>query len=63
MSKTLENLYAYLLTRKGELLTEIDCLSVEGVTTDNVIELLEILENDDKISLDHTYIHYDITVN
>lgn len=63
MSKTLENLYAYLLTRKGEPLTEIDCLVVEGVTTDNVIGLLELLENDDKISLDHTYVHYDITVN
>ncbi len=63
MTEILKNLYSYLLTHKNEPLTEIDCIgAVEGVTSDNVISLLKILEDDSKISLNHTYIHYDITV-
>lgn len=63
MTEILKNLYSYLLTHKNEPLTKIDCIgAVEGVTSDNVISLLKILEDDSKISLNHTYIHYDITV-
>lgn len=62
MSETLKSLYVYLLQHKGESLTEIDCLSVDGVTTENVIQLLEQLENDGKISLECEYIHYSIAV-
>jgi len=58
MTEILKNLYSYLLTHKNEPLTEIDCIgAVEGVTSDNVISLLKILEDDSKISLNHTYIH------
>lgn len=62
MTKTLENLYNYLVIHKDNSLTEIDCLNVEGVTTDNIVQLLESLQDDGKISLTHDYIHYDITV-
>lgn len=60
--ETLKNLYTYLLQHQSESLTEIDCLCVNGVTTGNVIQLLKQLEDDRKISLEHNYIHYGITV-
>lgn len=62
MTETLKNLYAFLLQHKNESLTEINCLGVNGVTSGNIVQLLEQLEDDGKISLGHEYIHYDITV-
>lgn len=63
MTEILKNLYAYLLEHKNESLTEIDCIgTVDGVTTENVVQLLESLQDDGKVSLNHDYIHYDITV-
>lgn len=63
MTEILEKLYSYLLFHKDEPLTEVNCIgTVEGVTHDNVVQLLEILQDKGKISIEHNYIHYDITV-
>ena len=62
MNETLKGLYNYLLAHKNESLTEVGCVgTVEGVTTDNVMQLLNVLQNEGKIALEHDYLHYEIT--
>ena len=52
-----------MLAHKNESLTEVGCVgTVEGVTTDNVMQLLNVLQNEGKIALEHDYLHYEITV-
>ena len=62
MDEVLKNLYNYLVINREKDLTEIDCLCVDGVTAENVIQLLKDLESKEKISLDDTYLHCSITV-
>lgn len=63
MTETLKNLYDYLSANREKALTDIDCVNnVDGITYDNVMQLLEELESKGKIDLDSSYTHPSITV-
>lgn len=64
MDEILNNLYDYLSSNREKALTDIDCVNnVEGVTDDNVMQLLNKLESKGKIDLDTTsFIRPSITV-